>query len=503
MSSESLFKSSYAKRASLLLNFAILSGVACIFILLIFLWQGVSLLFLGIALSFSLCLAPFIFYKMEPSPLAPVYLTMMYLATGYPGKLLAVRSHLDYVEESFPGLLWDDDLVIQTIFLFIVGLLAFFIGYYRTPQSILNKVAKSKLSFDSEIDRTWPNKVFMIAVIGWGSVLVQVLTGTWSTFAGLGDNWSANTNQIFGYLYNYVWFAFIAAGLWIFSKNNFRSNLKTIACLGLIAATILFSIFFLGSKTWLVYPIFWLFAAAYVAGRRPSILLSIVTLLGVMIIAFSFVSVYRSAYLENFGKETKVSSEVMDFTKNLKDDVIENTNADTSVGHIFTRFGGIDAAVRTISLIPDKYDYHYFQDLQFLFISFIPRMVWLDKPLPYSAAFFSIDIYGMKNGGSASPHPVAEGYLNLGWLGVPMVFWLWGLLQALIYRGIYLPRSRSGLIGTLYLFYFLQVIGFGGWLSGFISGLPQQIIVLLPLIFIFRSFDRGRKTSTSKSNYIG
>lgn len=495
MSRESTFKSSYAKRSLLLLNFAILGGVACILVLSIFLWQGANLLSLSIALSFSLCLAPFIFYKMEPSPLAPIYLTMIYLAISYPGKLLAVRNRLDYVEESFRGLLWNDELVIQTIFLLIIGLLAFFIGYYRTPQSILNKLAKLKLSFGSEIDRSWPYKVFMIAVIGWGSVLVQILIGSWSTFAGLGDNWNPNTNQLFSYLFNYVWYAFIAAGLWVFSKNNFRSDLKTIACLGLIAVTILFSIFFLGSKTWLVYPIFWLFAAAYVVGRRPSIVLSIATLLIVMIIAFSFVSIYRSAYLENFGKEITISSEIFDFTKNLEEDIIENTKVDTSVGHIFTRFGGIDAAVRTISLVPNRYDYHYFRDFPFVFFNIIPRIIWSDKPLPYSGSFFSIYIYGMTSGGSASPHPVAEGYLNLGWLGVLMLFWLWGLMQALLYRGIYLPHSRLGLIGTLYLFYFLQVIGFGGWLSGFIAGLPQQIIVLLPLIFIFRSFGRRRKTS--------
>lgn len=492
---ESIFKSSYAKRAPLLVDFSILCGVACILALLICLWQGVNLLSLSIALSFSLCLAPLIFYKTEPSPLAPIYLTMIYLATSYPGKLLAVRNHLGYVKESFSDLLWDDELVTQTIYLFIIGLLAFFIGYYRTPKSILNKLAKLKSPFGSGIDRSWPYKVFMIAVIGWGSVFVQMLIGSWSTFAGLGDNWSSNTNQLFGYLFNYIWLAFIAAGLWVFSKKKIRSDLKTIACLGLIVATILFSIFFLGSKTWLVYPVFWLFAAAYVTGRRPSIFLSIATLFVVIMVVFSFVSLYRSAYLESFGKEVTISSELFDFTKDLKEDVIENTKVDTSLGHIFTRFGGIDAAARTISLVPDKYDYHYFQDFPFVFFNIIPRIIWSDKPLPYSGSFFSIYIYGMTNGGSASPHPVAEGYLNLGWLGVLILFWLWGLIQALLYRGIYLPHSRSGLIKVLYLFYSLQVIGFGGWLSGFIVGLPQQIVVLLPLIFIFRSFGRGRKTS--------
>ena len=119
-----------------------------------------------------------------------------------------------------------------------------------------------------------------------------------------------------------------------------------------------------------------------------------------------------------------------------------------------------------MEVVPEPLGYFYFSDLFSLPFSFVPRLVFPWKPDPQTPAAYTFEVAGMLSGGSAAPFPVAEGYMNAGWIGVIILFWLWGVYQSLLFYGFYLPRRRDALIQILYIFLMVQSVSFGNWITG-------------------------------------
>ncbi len=476
-----------SKTANLLFPVTISLGTIVLSATLYFVFQSFLLAFV-VGLSTCLCLLPFLLYKREPSPIAPVYLTMLYLIIAYPIKLIAFRLEIANVIEDYPGSLLDNNLVTQAMGLVGLGVLAYFVGYYGPPRLLLTWASKVRLPLSSRLDRSWPWRVLAICAIGWGVFGFQVITKTWSSFAGLGESWDPRTNQLLAYLWNYVWFSLIGAALWLLVKKYRYFTTGIGLCLGVIGISVGGAIFLLGSKTWLLYPFVWVFALAYMSGRRPSPFLVTSVLCAACLFAFSFVPAYRTAYHERFGRHSGLLEDYIAASQEaLSRKTTEQTDLSLTLGNLITRFGGIDNAVHVMEVVPDQVDFQYFHELLLLPFTIIPQAIFPSKPTSDVARLFTVQIAGMIYGGSAAPHPVGEGYLNLGWLGVPILFWIWGVYQALLYRGFYLPRKEIPLVQTLYAFYMLSCIGFGGWIIGSLLGLPGQIITLLPLILILRT----------------
>ena len=90
-------------------------------------------------------------------------------------------------------------------------------------------------------------------------------------------------------------------------------------------------------------------------------------------------------------------------------------------------------------------------------------------------------------GGSAAPSPLGEGFLNLGYLGVVLLFGLWGTIQSILYKGIYLPRKNNFIIQVIYIVIMLALVGFGSWISIYVAGILQVIVFLIPMVLILRS----------------
>lgn len=475
-----------SKKANLLFPVTISLGTIILSGTLYFVFESFLLAF-SVGFSICLCLLPFLLYKRDPSPIAPVYLTMLYLIVAYPIKLIAVRLEMANVIEDYPGLLLDNNLVTQAMGLVGLGVLAYFMGYYGPPRFLLRWASKVRLPLSSRLDRSWPWRVLAICAIGWGVFGAQVAMKSWSSFAGLGEYWDPRTNQLLSYLWNYVWFSLIGAALWLLAKKYRYLTTGIGLCLGVIGISIGGAIFLLGSKTWLLYPFIWLFALAYMSGRRPSPFLVMSVLCIACLFVFSFVPTYRMVYHERFGGHSGLLGDyIAAAQETLGRKTTEQTDLSLILGNFITRLGGIDNAVRVIEVVPHQIDFQYFSDLLLLPFTIIPQAIFPNKPSSDVARLFTVEIAGMIYGGSAAPHPVGEGYFNLGWLGVPILFWIWGLYQSLLYHGFYLPRKESPLVQTLYAFYMLHSIGFGGWIIGSLLGLPGQIITLLPLIFILR-----------------
>ncbi len=72
-------------------------------------------------------------HQRDRSPVAPVYLTTLFLLLAYPAKLLAVRMSIGGVNEEFEGRLFDNDAVAFAMWMLVTGLAAYYVGYYWTP----------------------------------------------------------------------------------------------------------------------------------------------------------------------------------------------------------------------------------------------------------------------------------------------------------------------------------------------------------------------------------
>lgn len=449
---------------------------------------GVSLIWLIVVLSLLICIVPFLMPSEESLILSPLYITMAYLAISYPIKFIAVRAGLEYVKEDYPGMFADETLMIKVFIVFIMGVISYLLGYYRPPRGLIPWLTSLRMPFSALPTGSWPKRIMVIFAIGWGIVILQMYIKTWSIFAGLGENWGVKTNQVFSYLFQYTWFAYIAAGLWSLSRRNDKSMSGLFICVIIIFGTITASLIWLGSKTWLIYSVYWIILGAFMVGRRPLVWLIAPILLLFILFTFSFTSSYRTIYLHQFGPTSNIGLGVFEVTKEAMINLDENSMGFTKpLGLMISRFGGIDNAAKVVSLFPDKYDYFYFYDISLFPLSIVPRAIFPQKPQPITKTFYSVKVAGMIYGGSAAPHPVAEGYLNLGFLGVIILFWIWGLIQSLLYRGFYLPRRDNFIVGTLYAYYMLQFVGFGGWFTGLITGLPGQFIVLIPLLLILNN----------------
>jgi hypothetical protein len=451
----------------------------------------------SVSLACGMCIGllgfPIVMYGREKTPVAPVYLTALFIFIAYPVKLLAVRMYVPGVLEEFEGRLFDDQAVGLVLWMLAAGIFAYYVGYYSTPKFLIRFMTRVRLPVSTHINQRWYMRALVVSLIGWGCFAFQISAQTWSSFAGLGESWDPRYNQLLSYLFNYVWYGMIAAAVWLSFRNLKRSWSGIVVSAGLIITTLVIVLLLMGSKTWLMSPFLYLFAVLYMNKRRlPFWLMGSVTFL-VMLFAFTFVPKYRSNYIE---LDTGSSSSVSDFyqtgnrTLSQLDDAPVNTS--DSVAGMFNRFGGIDNAVRVMEVVPQPLEYFYFSDLLSLPFSFVPRLVFPWKPNPETPTAYTREVAGMVNGGSAAPFPVAEGYINLGWLGVIILFWLWGVYQSVLFNGFYLPRSDNAVVQVLYAFLMVQAVGFGNWITGLFLGTPGQLITLVPLIFVFGGFS-GRK----------
>lgn len=443
--------------------------------------------------SIGLACFPLAMYPRDRTPIAPVYLTTLFLLLAYPFKLLAVRLAIIGVNEQFEGRLFNNEAVAVALWMLVAGLVAYYVGYYWTPRVLLRLVSRIRLPLSTAIDSHWYRRALVVCLVGWASFVFQILGGTWSWFAGLGENWDPRFNQVLSYLFNYVWYGVIAAAIWLSYRNLKRGFTGMIVCVTVILATVTVVTFLMGSKTWLLSPVLYVFLAMYMNGRRPPVWVVIPSAAAAVLFAFTFVPMFRSNYAES---NTGRAGSVADFyqTGNQTLGQLDQSSVDTSeaTANIFNRFAGIDNAVRAMEVVPDQFDYFYFEDFLSLPLSVVPRVLFPLKPTPKAPTFYSVEVAGMTSGGSASPFPVAEGYINLGWPGVLILFWIWGIYQSVLFNGFLLPRQHNALVQIMFAFLMVQSVGFGDWTSGIVLGLPGQLITMLPFIFIFRPIKFSR-----------
>lgn len=174
-------------------------------------------------------------------------------------------------------------------------------------------------------------------------------------------------------------------------------------------------------------------------------------------------------------------------------DLAEATSSATS------RADFIHQVAYIYSMTPSVVPYQYGKTYSFFAVSFIPRILWPDKPTAGSANGFYAVTYGVtsEEGAKTTTFGVSilgEAFINFGWAGVVFVMLLQGILiGALQYSfGTYESGPGGQAVFLAFFVYFLNGIGssaeimFGGILQNLICG----YLILLwarekPIRFVF------------------
>jgi hypothetical protein len=180
-------------------------------------------------------------------------------------------------------------------------------------------------------------------------------------------------------------------------------------------------------------------------------------------------------------------------TFNGSRDLAEATSAATS------RADFIHQVAHIYSMTPSAVPYQWGNTYSFFLVSFIPRILWPDKPTAGSANGFYSVTYGVQSeeGAKTTTFGVSilgEAFMNFGWAGVVFVMLLQGILISALQYSFGSDESGPGgqAVFLAFFVYFLNGIGssaeimFGGIIQNLLCG----YLILLwarekPIKFVF------------------
>ncbi len=155
-----------------------------------------------------------------------------------------------------------------------------------------------------------------------------------------------------------------------------------------------------------------------------------------------------------------------------------------------SRVSLLTQSANVLEQTPEVVPYQNGQLYSYLFISFIPRFVWPDKPSVSEANRFYQIAYGVTaeediETVSIGVGVLTEGFINFGWLGVIGIMFLLGIFFD-FYQRAFLSKSSGVLMSSLGIALLPQMLGIESQMAAYLGGIVQQVIfslmVLLPII---------------------
>lgn len=122
-----------------------------------------------------------------------------------------------------------------------------------------------------------------------------------------------------------------------------------------------------------------------------------------------------------------------------------------------------------------------------VFFNFIPREIWLEKPLPMQIELArAYNPSGFASGGGVFAGFYGDAYANAGITGVILLPFLVGLLLNIAHRNaIHNPLNNSAAVG----FYALLLVYFANAYRGYFSDMTWQVVFLYTVFFCLNKFN--------------
>lgn len=155
-----------------------------------------------------------------------------------------------------------------------------------------------------------------------------------------------------------------------------------------------------------------------------------------------------------------------------------------------SRVSLLTQTANVVELTPTVVPYQYGQTYSYMFIAFIPRFMWPEKPSANDANQFYQVAYGITaeedlGMGSFASGTLTEGYINFGWAGVLVLMFLLGIFLDWL-QWTFLSESSGYLlrgIGVALLPYFLTIESqLAAYLGATLQRIGLILILMIPII---------------------
>lgn len=454
-------------------------------------WLGVSdeLHAILLSLLFSVHLIPFVLWRHEPHFFSPLYLTIIFFMLSFPIRALMYLAFPDDVQGIFPPPV-DEKLMTDALIYSIVGIGIYVVGYYHPPRIALEFFRKLPLR---KADNRWGIRIFSLYLVGWAVRLYSIETESLATFV-TGEGARIESSTVLHYLAQMSTVSYILAWVYFFQVEK-RTSSRWSLVLALAVMEGSYQLVIGGSRRMLIelflYPVMGYYLITKARGVRVSMRRMVVALISISAITvlgiFPYIKSYRSIYIASFGGRMVVDLDLnLEIASKAFLDVVSSTGAGSSEGtwgivDFLGRQHGFDSLLLVLFYVPATYDYIYGKELLTLPFALIPRALWPDKPIVSAGAYFSNVIVGGDTAlGSTGLYSIADGYLNFGFLGIPLIMWLTAILQRVIYSSWCLPHKDNVFATAVYIFLLVDLFAPGFFIF---SSLLQRAAILF---FVYR-----------------
>jgi hypothetical protein len=134
-------------------------------------------------------------------------------------------------------------------------------------------------------------------------------------------------------------------------------------------------------------------------------------------------------------------------------------------------------------MTPDTIPYWNGLNYEYLFYTWIPRILWAEKPIPYEVVEYLDVTYLLKSPGSIATIGIGflpEAYINFGTFGVGIILLLQGGIFGFL--GLLFNRSESTVGLAIYLIMMFTFTIHIGYSAGMVFGSVFQRAIVLTLV---------------------
>lgn len=248
------------------------------------------------------------------------------------------------------------------------------------------------------------------------------------------------------------------------------------------------------------------FIVIYVYEKRKFPVGAVLAVLPIILFFQPAKSIFRERYWARESSDTS-SERVSYWVENswrLWNDAItskDNEQLRNLSNSTLSRFDLLRQTAHVIEFTPSRVPYQYGSLYSYMWVTFIPRYFWPDKPSVNDANRWYQVRYGLTDSQNLSVvsiavGTVAESYINFGWLGPVLVILPLGIFLGTFER-IFLHADSGVLFSCLGAVLIPQLLTIESQMAQYLAGLLQQIglvlLVLLPTLELRDEWRRSRR----------
>ncbi len=273
----------------------------------------------------------------------------------------------------------------------------------------------------------------------------------------------------------------------VFSLNRKKLPLKFLVG-GLILLEVMAGFLF-GGRTSILIPFLIVIIVYHYTVRHISWSKVIVGFAILLLFLIPVTTVYRAIYYKAIEQGELGLTGVFGTLKKMgEEDVKSRDNWSELVGQSLSRVSSMfDGTLRVLDRVPSMYKFQHGRTfLPDLFIFFIPRIIWPNKPLFRQGRKFAILFWDMPEGEfgtSAGIGLPAELYFNFGWLGI-LLCPIWGVAIRFFWERAkyYMKYEKIPVIRLIFVLFTLsqvnkQILGY--WCSIIREGIFYYVFLIL------------------------